>query len=249
VELATGNTEHALSAPPGPAFFHWDSVAGASREPKKLESLPKWAKALGGQVRLDVPDLRGMMASLIQLKGKSVEEALIDLLDSPNAKLRKIAVYGLGALDDVPHLLDALTDTKHDDVRDVAVVALRAWIGRDGSHDMKVYNVLVKDKKYTENQAEIVLQLLHSFSDIARGQPATYETLIDYLMHDKLAVRQLAKWHLERLAPAGEDIPYDPAAPEEKRQKGYDEWKKLIPSGQLPPKPKAPAEKPAEKEK
>jgi hypothetical protein len=62
----------------------------------------------------------------------------------------------------------------------------------------------------------------------------TYETLIDYLLHDKLAIRQLAKWHLERLVPAGRDIAYDPAGSGEARHPAYDQWKKLVPNGKLP---------------
>jgi hypothetical protein len=70
--------------------------------------------------------------------------------------------------------------------------------------------------------------------------PETYETLIAYLRHDKQPVRELAKWHLDRLAPAGRSIPFDAAAPPEEREKAYKEWKKLIPDGKLPPPPPKP---------
>jgi hypothetical protein len=49
-------------------------------------------------------------------------------------------------------------------------------------------------------------------------------------------VRELAWWHLYRLAPAGRSIRYDPAGPDAERDKAQAEWKKLIPSGQLPPR-------------
>ena len=48
----------------------------------------------------------------------------------------------------------------------------------------------------------------------------------------------LAQWHLNRLAPAGKDIPYNPAGTAEERDQAFKAWKKLIPDGQLPPKPK-----------
>ena len=79
-----------------------------------------------------------------------------------------------------------------------------------------------------------MLQLLHSPFD--PNDPVTYQTLIAYLQHDKLAVRELARWHLYRLVPAGRKIGYKPLATEEERARALREWKKLIPSGQLPPK-------------
>jgi hypothetical protein len=42
---------------------------------------------------------------------------------------------------------------------------------------------------------------------------------------------------LYRLAPAGRKIPYDPAAPAEKREATVKAWKQLIPKDQLPPPP------------
>jgi hypothetical protein len=58
--------------------------------------------------------------------------------------------------------------------------------------------------------------------------------LINYLDHSKLAVRQLALWHLVRLVPEGKAIGYDPAAPAAVRQKAIKEWRQLIPEGKLP---------------
>jgi hypothetical protein len=78
-----------------------------------------------------------------------------------------------------------------------------------------------------------VLQLLHSPFD--SKLPETYEALIGYLRHDKLPVRELARWHLQRLAPKITDIPYDAAGSAAEREKAYQEWKKRIPDGKLPP--------------
>jgi hypothetical protein len=99
-----------------------------------------------------------------------------------------------------------------------------------------LYRVLVEHSRFSLAQAETVMQLLHN--PFAADQPETYETLRAYLQHGQLAVRELARWHLYRLAPAGEDIKYDAAASEAERAKAVEEWKKLIPRGQLPPKEK-----------
>src|SRR5262249_8074661 len=150
--------------------------------------------------------------------------------------LRSLAVYSWGALDDLPHLLAVLAAAKHPDMRDTAVEALRHWIGRKPGQDAELYNFLTKQQKFSPLHAEIILQLLHSPFD--EGLPETYEALIAYLRHAQLPVRELARWHLYRLAPAGRDIAYDAAASAEGRDQAYKKGKDLIPDGKLPPKPK-----------
>jgi hypothetical protein len=238
-DLDTGTNQFALREPPGPAYFHWDSVGGADAHPTKLETVPGWARpgftATPG-VQATTNDLLKFAVLLGKLRqGQTIEDVLNEALTNESPTIRKIAVYGLGAVDDLPHLVDALTDAKHADVRNAAVSALRAWIGRGPGQDQKLFEVLVKDKKLTENQATIAMQLLHSFSRIQRRQAGTYATLIDYLSAEPPAIRQLAIWHLVRLAPQGAKFGYDPAAPEKERAKAVEEWKNLIPEGHLPP--------------
>jgi hypothetical protein len=81
------------------------------------------------------------------------------------------------------------------------------------------------------------VQLLHSYGDKELARPETYETLIDYLAHEKLAVRNLAYWHLYRLVPDGRKIGYDAMAAKEARDRAIEQWRKLVPPGKLPPKP------------
>jgi hypothetical protein len=163
-----------------------------------------------------------------------VEEGLATLLTSESEPARHIAVYGLGALDDLPQLIDALTTSKLPDVRDVTVIALRHWIGRGVGQDMKLYEALIK-KGYSEKNATRVMQLLHSFGNVAKASPATYETLIEFLTHENAAVRQLASWHLVRLAPTAK-ITYDPLSSPEELKAAQAKWKEFIPAGKLPPK-------------
>ena len=237
-ELKTSKSRHAMTAPPGPAYFHWDSAVGDDAQVHRLEEVPGWAKP--GIANLPrVKDLQAVFGlirkSIEDRKVGTVETVLADTLDADNLNTRRMAVYGLGALDDISHLIDALNGSKHEDVREVSILALRHWIGRYKGQDAKLYDTLVKDKMFTANQAEIVMQLLHSFGDSDLAKPATYETLIDYLVHEKLAVRELAKFHLYRLVPAGKDIAYDPAGAAEERTKAHDKWHTLIPNGKLPP--------------
>ncbi len=202
-----------------------------------MESLPGWAQPLA-----QIPTNVGEIAKLIKAiatrareKPGSIEEVLSTILTEDNPNARRMAVYGLGAIDDLPKLIDALSSSKFPDVRDVTVIALRHWIGRGEGQDMKLYDALVK-KGYSEKHAALVMQLLHSFGDKAKSHPATYETLIELLNHETPAVRQLANWHLTRLVPTA-NISFNPLGTPEERQAAAAKWKELIPPGKLPPKP------------
>jgi hypothetical protein len=233
--LKTGRVTHRLSAPPGPASFEWDSVRGEDEGPSRRDELPAWA----GE---EVPQgLRGLLSQLVALRDESVPAALATFLRQADrhadakaaTQRRRLAVYALGAVDDLEGLIDAWTDSTDAAAREAAVDTLRHWIGRDASRDGRLFRFLVQRREYTEPQAETVLHLLHS--PFLADQPETYETLIAYLRHSRLPVRELARWHLYRLAPAGRSIAYDAAAPEAERLKALEAWKKLIPSGKLPP--------------
>lgn len=247
VMLVTKGTAHlkadgktfALSAPPGAAYFHWDSVPPTDDSPKFLQDLPGWVSLALVPKNQDiiaiVKSFMGRLRSRDAGGAGSPGEALAAFLEDPSPGIRRMGVYGLGALDDLPQLIDLLSKNKHPDVREVAIIALRHWIGRCAGQDQKLYEALLK-KGFSEKHATGVMQLLHSLSDLQKASPTTYETLIELLQHENPAIRELAGWHLYRLAPTGKDIKYDALSSAEDRQKAQDEWKQLIPPGKLPPK-------------
>jgi hypothetical protein len=232
VLLDTHTDQYALHGPPGPAYFHWDSRTGADAGPERRDQPPAWARpAHAGEPN---PLTAAVERLRERLQTMPVQETLTQMVHSPDPGNRRVAVFALGAVDDLPDLIATLSDPAHEATRDAATVALRHWIGLGPGQDMRLYDFLVQSRSYTPNQASLVLQLLHSFGENDLARPATYETLIDYLLHEKLAIRQLAKWHLDRLVPAGRAIAYDPAGSPEARQRAYEQWKKLVPAGKLP---------------
>jgi hypothetical protein len=239
------NHQHALGAPPGPALFHWNSVDGEDKTPIRLDKLPHRATPEARKT----PDAKKILAALEELrKGfakDGVEKTLAAGVKAKDPFLRMVSVIAMGAVDDLEGLRDAINDPKQADVRDTAVLVIRQWIGRGPGQDQKLYKAML-DAKIPPVHAEIAMQLLHSFGDDALARPETYELLIAYLMHDKVAPRELARWHLERLVPWAK-IKYDAGAPEAERKKAHDEWKKLIPDGQLPRNPKEKKTEPPKK--
>jgi hypothetical protein len=238
VSLKAEGKEFAMSAPPGAAYYHWDSVPPFDETPRRLESLPAWTRIqipVGSAA--EIAKLIRTIISRARDNSASMEEALASTLNDESPSARRMAVYGLGAIDDLPRLIDVLSSNKHQDTRDVSVIALRHWIGRGEGQDQKLYDALLK-KGFSEKNANAVMQLLHSFSDEQKARPATYETLIELLHHENPAVRQLAGWHLARLVPSA-NIEFNALGSEAERQTAIDAWKKLIPAGKLPPKAKA----------
>jgi hypothetical protein len=246
VELKVEDENRTLRAPPGPALFTWDSVFGPARSPQPLEKLPPWADPAGNKTEQAKAVQEAYKPLLKDLAAKPVKTVLTEFLASADNEgrknaaelMRQLAVTGLGAIDDVEDLWKAFDSDKSRTQRLVAIESLRHWIGRKAGQDAELARLLVRTAKYTPEYAGTVLQLLHSFGQKGIEDPLTYEVLIADLDHDKLPIRELAAWHLYRLAPAGNAIAYDPASTAEKRAETVKKWKQLIPRGKLPPEPK-----------
>jgi hypothetical protein len=250
MELKDGSRVMAMSAPPGPAAFHWSSTGNTDTSPRQLEKLPSWLD--GGAPSAAGKVVEGILERVHELMRKQPPDvALVDLLGqaarettpSQASITRSIAVFGLGALGNVARLVDVLSDGKPEEVRELAIEALRHYIGRGPGQDQRIYLVLTDQRKYTPAQATIFVQLLHSFGELDLSQPETYATLIAYVKHARPAIRELAKWHLTRLVPGGNQIKYDPAGPIAEQEKAYQEWKRLVPDDKVPQGPGSPEKK------
>ncbi len=231
--LSCDNKRIAMAAPPGPAMFRWDSQL-KSPEVEQIDKLPQeFFRDLEGKKRF-----AQMCKAAAGLGDKEGSMRIASLMKSKDPIEREVAVTAAGAFDDLPRLLEALKDDKNADVRQQAVLVLRHWLGR-GPGQVKTLVKAAADLGYPKASGKTVVHLLFGFDAHERSQPQTYELLIEDLKHKQLAVRELAQWHLVRLAPAGKDIAFDAAAPEATRQAAIAQWEKLIPAGKLPPAPEA----------
>jgi hypothetical protein len=223
-----------MHAPPGPAMWEWDSITGADESPVHLAALPAWAQSQGESSPLATAKKAIIERFRESMLGKGIDQALDVFIESADVKDRTLAVFVMGALDKLPRLGKALREAKHPDVWDNGVVALRHWVGRRPGQDQILYHALMEKVGFSPHDAEAVLQLLHSFGDEDLARPETYQTLVDYLDHNTLAIRGLAYWHLYRLVPAGRAIAYNPLAPKEERDAAAKKWQELIPPGTIP---------------
>jgi hypothetical protein len=239
IHLKGATRQLTLQAPPGPALLMGDSLGNPEPAVETLKELPPWCPE-------HLSDLgtteRGKKILALaarwrkQAIEKGVAEATAGYLHSDDPLERRLAVLWLAATDNLEQLGEVLRNTKHQDVWDAGILALRNWIGRDAGQDQKLYKGLTDRVKLTPAEAAGVLDLLHTFGNEDLSRPETYQVLINYLGSERVSLRELAHWHLQRLVPGGDKIGYEPLAPKEQRDAAIKEWRKLVPAGQLPPK-------------
>jgi hypothetical protein len=223
--------EYTLDPPPGPAKLRWDNVL----KQVEVTNLDKLPDTLEPQSDEEKQQYAAICNAVRTLRDGSIDDVLEKALNAENPVVHRGAVVVLGALDKLPRLTEVLASSKYPESRDKAVVVLRNWLGRWPGQADAFYEYLTSGRKLTPAQAKTAIHLSLGFDEAEQHDPVTYEVLIQSLKHSKLAVRELARWHLVRLAPEGKSINYDAGAPEAQRERAYEQWRALIPTGQLPP--------------
>ena len=174
VTVDTGHATYAMNAPPGPALVTWDSVAGY--EVKRFDKLPDEVRQLDA---IEAQRFKEICELTAKLAAGDMGKGLDQMIASDVVRQHRVAVACMAGLDDLPRLVAALENPKHADVRDVAIFALRNWVGREKGHLTRLHDYLTKEKKYTPVQARTIVQLLKGFDDNDRKEPLVYELLIE----------------------------------------------------------------------
>jgi hypothetical protein len=153
---------HTLSAPPGSAFFTWNSRRGAEG-PHKLRQLPPWSKPEAAQTIRAKAARRRVEQLRRDIEKKGVSAALGEALQNKQPEYRVLAVFSLGAMDEIPDVISALEDSKHRDVRLAAIEELAHYLGRSRGNVAELFHLLRKGK-FSAAHATITLQLLYGFT-------------------------------------------------------------------------------------
>jgi hypothetical protein len=217
-----------------PAIFHWDNIHGPDQDAEAKAQAPPWwsNKTLPrGPMQAAVDGLTKRL--LVRQEDGSLEISLAEMINDREPSSRILAVRCLGAMNDWPDLLDALGNEQFADVRIVALGELRHLLGLSPKNDEALAGAL-RQKNFSEPQAKAMLQLVHGFAPELWAKPATRSALVEYLLHEKLAIRQAAYLLLNALVRDGQKIAYDPAGSVAQRQRGYQAWRDLIEAGNRP---------------
>ncbi len=246
IEISHAEVTTLLIAPPGPAKIHFNNHTVGYIHPENLDKLPDW---ISGNFSSKSPLIAARIASgerffaLLNEKG-AIGPALDVMAGSANEMDRRIAIFIMGATDNLDKLWSTMLSLKTADVLDDSVIALRHWIGREPGQDAKLWNYLVNTRKYTEGQADQALDLLHSPSKAELSRPEYFEHLVLLLGAKRDLPRILAYWHLSRLMPEGSNIGYNPLGSPETRKVAAARWANLLAkdkSGLQKPKGKGPS--------
>jgi hypothetical protein len=238
-------TEATMKAVPGLAVWPWIDGKGWVEKPIEIgEPIASWTKqrtfnAPGRELYQDMDALVKRLPKLLNDPKKDLKLAVSELAYERSPLARRLSLFCQAALDDIPPLLDALEDQANPDARMNAVFALNLWLQRGSDHPAKLQDMLVTRRGLTAMQAERVAQLFHGFDDMALRDPRTYSQLIDGLGDDRLAIRELSFWQLSQLDPDGaRAIRYTPTDPTDALRRGQQEWRRRIPEGTVPARPK-----------
>lgn len=224
-----------------PSHYRWRNTGAMQRGPQAMPALPRWftepvpntAQAKEATLALDE------LGKLLANEKKPVGVGLAEARKDGKGTGLILSILCLSAMDDLPELIGALVDERPE-VRWVTIYALTQWTGRRADNDLKLFDALQKSGGYSAVEAQTIMDLLHGFSEDDASKPQTYEDLIDYLRHPKLIVREMAWRALIQLWPDGRKIAYNAAGPPEMRNAAYEEWKRKVPTGKLPPRGPAP---------
>jgi hypothetical protein len=226
-----------------PSQLLWDNKGPGVKGPVPIDPkvLQYWNKAFANTP--EAAETRRELDNLLLLPGnKPIEVLLEESLTRDRPSARRLAVYGLGALDNLSKLLDVLADQEEQSagMRDAAIVSLRHWIARRSDHDKILYEYLLNSKRFKEREAITTMQLLHDPQEEQLKGPEGWSFLIFCIKDKKPIIRELAYWHLIRLIPGtGQNRArfYPGGGDSDKPERAYQEWKKLVPEGTIPKGP------------
>jgi hypothetical protein len=182
------------------------------------------------------------LGELLKTPGKSVAVALKETRASNDPVARQLAIYGLGAIDDVSEVVNALgdEDPTHGADRFAAFSTLQRWISRDNASGNKLFNKkdntgLLLDKKYKPREAEKMHHLLYPPMAEDLGKQETYEALAAGLKHNKPAIAELCFLNLLFLAPTKMPPGFNAAAGYDERERYAAKIQEMIDKKQIPP--------------
>lgn len=245
-----------LEGPTGAALFVWDNKGNPPQQPITVKEP---IALFGRELAATAPAAKDLRPALGEIADRMTGKQSVDVFLVEGAKTssrpeqRALCIFCLGSIDDVSSLLDILgnnEDLQAAREREAAIFALRRWLSHGPETTKVLYvpkkgdqpagGVLVK-KNYKSTEAETVVALLHDFNPVDRRRKETFDLLVGYLAHSKLAVRELAFFHLKSLSIGVKELPnYDPTWGPDRRNDSVKAWKELINAGKLPPPPPPP---------
>jgi hypothetical protein len=188
----------------------WDSISGQLTGPqpipkgeRRYERFPLLQAAEGKQIQEALADL-----ARTHKEREGLRIHLESRLQAPplptNILPTMLAIYCYAAITEGPdsevmagNLFDLMADRDRPYARRAAITAVSAWLAREIHHTKIFWNVLTTKKQLSEEEADLILQLLRGYSSRQRPDAAAAaEQLVQLLNHPNLVVREAALGNL-----------------------------------------------------
>lgn len=184
-----------------------------------VPSLPAW---LSPDERAMTPTTR-RYASLFEKEftlDQPVALTIAPLIKDPRPRVAELAVKALGLTDRASSLVQALAQSPHEEARLAAFEGLREWLPRSPEHQDLVREEL--DRFFPADEADALYRLLWGYSLEDARDRVTSRQLVEWMGHNRVAIRELAFYHVSRLT--GKRYDYRPLNPPAQLQAALARW-------------------------
>jgi hypothetical protein len=182
---------HSMAAPDAYVLATDPTLGDAPPAPSAV--LPNWERRMSAIAQKNARILEKAFES----DEASARESLTNLVDSRVYEQSRLAVACLGLIGDYDMMLDVLDRNEHHESRVAAITSLRLWINQ-APENRDLLKAAI-DMKFNAEDAVIVYRLIWGYTDDDARSKMVSEQLVDWLEHDRLAVRELAWYYIKTL--------------------------------------------------
>ena len=157
------------------------------------KDLPNWDRRLSTIAQKN----SRLFADEFNADESSAHDALLGLVDSRVYALSRLAVSCLGLVGDYEMMLEVLDRNEHHEARVSAIHSLRTWVNQDPQNRVRLKDAIAA--KFYPEEVDVVYRLIWGYQEDDARSKQTTEQLINWLEHDRLAVRELAWFYVKSL--------------------------------------------------
>jgi len=162
-------------------------------EPSSSLDLPNWDRRLSTIAQKNAR----LFADEFSTDESSAHDALLGLVDSRVYALSRLAVSCLGLVGDYEMMLKVLDRNEHHESRVSAIHNLRTWVNQDPQNRVQLKEAIAA--KFYPEEVDVVYRLIWGYQEEDARSKQTTEQLINWLEHDRLAIRELAWFYVKSL--------------------------------------------------
>ncbi len=223
VIVSRGTAQVQLGA--GPSFairadageLDWVSLFQGDKQ-GQLRALPAWMSPEGIKITPTQKQFARSFEKEFALD-QGVSQSIPAVAKSDIARMSEAAVHTLALTDNYRELVRAL-QSKHEESRRAAIIALREWLAADPMREVLLNEEAAK--VFPDADVPYVAMLLWGFSPAAARDPQISRQLIELMSHEDIAIRELAFFHVESMT--GKTYSYKPILPKGQRDAAIGRW-------------------------